>query len=234
MKSPAGLTSILRHKSLCKEHDKELLYSLVLSAWAHWALPAPLEATWAPCVTLCRYNQWPHSTNNSFRFFWQRKHHLGLLYVPHGFTGIGQVLLKFRLLRSFSASPSSLWSFPAWITLPFLGVHTIPSTLHYRFGSKNLYHKQKSLYHNTIIYCLALPIYQILPKIPCDFGSCISTSSLSRCQSFIIPFNSRLISNLTNLLQFGHLIIWGQSATGNICRTLGWEEPFPVRTNNYS
>lgn len=215
-----------------------------MAAWAHWASPS---SSGSHLSSLCHplqvqpVAQWSHFTNNSFRFFWPRKHHLGLLYVPHGFTGIGQVLRRWGLLKfSFSISLSPLWSFPAWITLPFLGIHTIPSTLHYRFGSKNLYHKQQGLYHNIVIYCLALPIYQILPKIPCDFGSCISTahfsstSPLSRCQSFSIPFSSRLISNLTNLLQCGHLIIWVQSATGSICRTLACKEPFPVRTNIYS
>lgn len=179
----------------------------------------PSKATW---VTLSRYNQWydDHAELTTLSVFQERTHHLELVYVPHGFIGIRQLLLswgllQFRLLRSFSVSPSPLWSFHARITLPFIGIHTVPSTLHFRFGSN------KSLYHNTVIRCLALPIYQTLPKIPKNvtLGSCTSTAhffslcispailSLSRSRSFIIPFNSRLISNLTILLQFGHLII---------------------------
>lgn len=122
IKGPPSLTSSDTNPC-AKSNEKEtfIFPCLALSAtwtpwrqqWAHWASPnPPPKATW---VTLSRYNQWhgDHAELTTPSVFQERTHHLELVYVPHGFIGIGQLLLswgllKFRLLRSFSVSPSLL------------------------------------------------------------------------------------------------------------------------------
>jgi len=61
------------------------------------------------------------------------------------------------LFRSRSVSLIIPDVFHASITLPFLEIYTVSSTLHFRFGNN------KSLYDNTVIYCLGFRIlYQTL------------------------------------------------------------------------
>lgn len=93
-----------------------------------------------------------------------------------------------------------------------------------------------SLYHNRVIYCLGFPIlHQILSEVYLSFGSCTSTRAhetklisspyANVMRPFHLPFyhsadlpsfNSKSISNLTNLVQFSHLIIQKSSGKGCI------------------